>query len=448
VTGAARVVAVLGTLALACSAGRSPPPAAAPVAVDRVEDERARAAQFDGLVLDVLDVLAAADPRVATRAGRPPSEEVLKRIGMDSIFAEDEQGAIRGTSLDLFAFRARGRALDRAAAMVKAFGDRAPERSPPGSAIERPRLEDERLSRLVDEERARVADEEKLGDAAGALVRAMVATWTPPPTPQDEPDRDAGIARHLREIRDSLRGLPRTGPVDLDAALNPLEHLLRPTEYPKSAAAIAELRVALDDDMRAIPPLAAPDRLAPPVKAYLGVAVDPAGLAALLAPTIVRLQHLATAALDAHGDARKAIEARARELLFVEARCPVDAGTRVGAVAPPPERALVCGVVQALAEEPLPGAALVALHDEVLLGLAAVTTSPPPRTKLLSHLDDDAVDAFRREARERPVAFIGVLLAAGLLFGPGADPEARLKAWRALGDAPLDLVAREVGATL
>jgi hypothetical protein len=101
-------------------------------------------------------------------------------------------------------------------------------------------------------------------------------------------------------------------------------------------------------------------------------------------------------------------------------------------------------VLRALSEEPHPGTAIIALHDEVLLALAAATTSPPPRTLLLCHPDDDAVDAFRREARERPVPFIGVLLAAELLFGPGADTNARLRAWTALGDAPLDIVAREL----
>jgi hypothetical protein len=445
VTRAAGVAALLASLTLACSAARPTPSPAAPVP-DRVEDEHARAAELEALVDSVLDLLAAADPRMATREGATPSEDVLKRVGMDAIFAEDEEAAIRGSSLDLFAFRARARALELAAAKVKAFGDRAPERTAPGAAVERPRLEVERLARLVGEERTRVVDEAKLGEAAGELVRAMVGTWSPPATPQDGPDRDGGVARRLHQIRDSLRGLARTGPVDLDTALNPLEHLLRPSEYPKSAAAIAELRVALDEDMRAIPALAAPDHLAIRVKAYLGVSLDPPGLAVRLEPTVAHLREGAVAALEAQADAGKGVEARARQLLFVEARCPVGAGTRLGAIAPSPERALVCGVVRALAEEPMPGAAVVALHDEVLLALSAVTTSPPPRTRLLSHPDDDAVDAFRHEARERPVPFIGLLLAAELLFGPGAETSARLQAWRALGDAPLDLVAREIGA--
>jgi hypothetical protein len=119
-------------------------------------------------------------------------------------------------------------------------------------------------------------------------------------------------------------------------------------------------------------------------------------------------------------------------------------------MAPPPERAVVCGALRALTEEASPAAALVALHDDVLLSFAAIAT-PPPRTKLLSHPDNDAVDSLERMARERPVVVLGVALAAGLLYGSDRAPQARertderLQAWRALGEAPLDVVARELG---
>ena len=110
---------------------------------------------------------------------------------------------------------------------------------------------------------------------------------------------------------------------------------------------------------------------------------------------------------------------------------------------PPPERAAICGVLRALMEEPVKAAALVALHDDVLLAAAAVTADPPPRTGLLSHPEDDRVDALRRAARERPVPAIGVGLAAELLYAT-AGADARLRAWRSLGEAPLDVVAREI----
>jgi hypothetical protein len=86
----------------------------------------------------------------------------------------------------------------------------------------------------------------------------------------------------------------------------------------------------------------------------------------------------------------------------------------------------------------------------VLLAAAAVTSSPPPRTGLLCHPDDDVVDALRRTSRERPTMAIGVALAAEIIYGTNGtgDPESRLRAWRALGEAPLDVVARELGASL
>ena len=65
---------------------------------------------------------------------------------------------------------------------------------------------------------------------------------------------------------------------------------------------------------------------------------------------------------------------------------------------------------------------------------------------LLSKPEDEVVDSLRRAARERPVVALGVALAAELLYrdGDAAAAEPRLKAWRALGEAPLDVVAREL----
>jgi hypothetical protein len=104
----------------------------------------------------------------------------------------------------------------------------------------------------------------------------------------------------------------------------------------------------------------------------------------------------------------------------------------------------VCGALRALTEEPAPAAALVALHDDVLLAFAAVVTVPPPRTGLLSHPDNDVVEALHRSARERPVPALAVAVAAELLYAGDSSGAERLRAWRALGEAPLDVVAREI----
>lgn len=441
-SAAAGCVALLAAACIRPVARAAHAPDAAPAL------EATRVAAFGRVEDEAMSWMAAADPRLAARANAPaPStDDVLKRIGTEAVLAEDATAVIHGGSLDLFAFRARASALDQAAHRVAASADPLPEGAPPDWAIARPKLERELLARVIQEEQVRAAEEAKLGDASGDLVRAIVATWTPPAVPEEWPLRDAWVSKHLLEIRDSLRqGPPRSGPLDLDVELYPLERLLAPLQFPRGSAAIAELRVGLDQDMRQVPPLLIPERIAFGAKVHLGVAVDAPTLAARFERTAARLRDLATAALVASGPGRPAIEARARQLLLVERPCPAVPGTRVRSMGPPPERAAICGILRALMEEPVQSAALVALHDDLLLAAAAVTADPPPRTGLLSHPEDDLVDALRRAARERPIPAIGVGLAAELLYAtPGED--ARLRAWRSLGEAPLDVVAREIGA--
>jgi hypothetical protein len=450
-----RACLLLGALGLVGCAASSGP--ARSVAAPPPEDPAKQVARFGELEDDAMSWIIASDPRLARRAGETAptagTEAVLKRIGMESVMAEDATAEIHGVSLDLFAFRARKLALVQAADRLASLAGALPESTDGGQAgpIARPRLERELLLRLILEEQARAEEEAKLGDAAGDLVRAIVATWAPPATPEDLPLRDEWVSKHLLEIRDALtHGPPRTGPFDLDVALYPLERLLAPLQYPRGSAAIARLRVGLDEDMRVVPKLALPERVALEARVHLGVSVDPATLPARFERTEARLTELATAALAAAGDKRPAVEARARELLLVERSCPAVPGTRVRSMGPPPERAAVCGAVRALTEEAMQSAALVALHDDVILAEAAVTQSPPPRTALLCHPEDDVVDALRRTSRERPTMAIGVALAAEVLYGNDAsiDSDARLRAWRALGEAPLDVVARELGTTL
>jgi hypothetical protein len=288
----------------------------------------------------------------------------------------------------------------------------------------------DRLARTVDEERARAADEAALDESAGELVRGILSTWRPPATPSEWPERDAWIARHLLEIRDSLRGeRPRTGPNDLDEALYPLERLLAPLQFPRGAAAIAEVRIAVDADRRAVPPLTTRERLEREVKVYLGVDVDPAALPERFEALERSLYERATeAAKGAKGVADVPTKpARAtRSLLFTESPC-----------GSPPERAAICGLASALAGQS-PNGKLAVLHDDVLLAIASVSRSPPPRTRLLSGPDDDVVDATERAARERPIVAIGLALAAELIVR--YEDVDGLDGWS--GDAPLDLVER------
>jgi hypothetical protein len=409
-------------------------------------EERARTTELAQAEDSAIGWMAAADPRLAARANAVAPPEVLSRVGMDAVMAEDTEGAVRGTSLNLFAFRARAHALEEAAKALAAFTGTLPDVAPLGSALARPRLERELLERVLVEERARLEDESKLGDASGELLRGVVATWTQPERPQEVVDRDAWIGKHLLEVRDSLRDpARRSGPADLDLALYALERLLAPLQYPRGTSALVQVRLAMDADMRAVPRLRDAATVERGVKLHLGLEVDPASLPARLAKLEGRLRDDAERALGSgEVDGRRAVEGRARELLLVERACPPVADSRVRAMGPPPERALACGVLRVLSEEDR-ATALVVLHDDVVLAQAAVVASPAVRTRLLSHVDDDAVDSLTRLARERPVVVLGGALAAELLYA-GGDLDARLAAWRALGEAPLDVVARELGA--
>jgi hypothetical protein len=437
----------IGPILLAAACASSAPVAHAPPAPPPTNDsDRARTMAFANIEEDAMGWLAAADPRLAARADATAPEAVLKRIGTEAVLAEDTTAKIRGASLDLFAFRARTRALDEAAKAVASFQDPLPETGPLGATLARPKLERELVERLIAEERDRAAEEAELGDASGDLVRGIVSTWVPPSAPQDWPDRDAWVSKHLLEIRESLRdNRPRTGPSDLDSALYPLERLLAPQQFPRGSAAIAEVRMALDRDTRPAPRLEVSRSVARAAKVHLGVALDSTELPPRLERIEQRLRELALAALTAEKNPSDVL-ARARELLLVERACPAVPDTRVRSMAPPPERAEICGALRAFADETSPTAALVALHDGVLFSFASVVKSPPTHTRLLTHPEDEEVTALQRRARERPIPALGVALAAELIYGKGdgADAQERLREWRALGDAPLDIVAREL----
>jgi hypothetical protein len=436
-------------LAVAACAPRPGPRAPAAAPVDDVAAAKARVAELVASEGRALSWLAAADPRLAARLGTRAPDEVLSQIGTEAVLAEDASASIHDGTLDLFGFRARAVALGHAAREAASI----PPDLPAVGAVDargdepaRPLLERELLVRLVDEEAARDTEEGALGPASGDLVRAMLATWKAPSGDDAWRARDTWAARHLGEIADSLRGPSvHEGPFDLDQALYPLERLLAPLSFPKAAAAIAHLRTALDD-VRGVPPLRSAASIGRGTRTHLGVSTDLAALGTRLVGVREHLRARALAILTDAGGGRGAIEAQARELLFVEGPCPAVIGSRVRAAAPPPERAPICGALKALTEPGTKSAAVIALHDDLSLAMAAFDPSPPPRTALLSRPDDEHVDSLRRSARERPVVAIGLALAALVLYDDPAATDGRTSTWAALGDAPLDVVARELGA--
>ena len=412
--------------------------------------ERAHTTELVQVEDDVLGWMAAADPRLAARTGAVGAAAVLERIG-DGGRARRGSVARRivGSSLDLFAFRARAHALDEAGKLLAALHAPLPETGPSGARWRGRALERELLDRLVAEERARAVDEAQLRRRIGRPgARHRRRRGRQPARPQDVEDRDVWVSGHLLEIRESLRPAgPRTGPPDLDIALYPLERLLAPLQFPRGSAAIAQVRMTLDADMRAVPRLRDAARVARSAKVHLGVDVDPAAMPA-------RLER----ARDAAARPRAARPRPRGRRLPASRRGP-------GARAAPRRAALPGGARHAGARSwrprrsARPRAASSARSPRSrsrprrswrstttsLLSFAAVVPAPPPRTGLLSHPADDDVDALERMARERPVMVLGAALAAELVYGADGA-EDRIAAWRALGEAPLDVVTREMAS--
>jgi hypothetical protein len=124
----------------------------------------------------------------------------------------------------------------------------------------------------------------------------------------------------------------------------------------------------------------------------------------------------------------------------------------------PPERALLCGKLSGHAEPGPDGGlvALVATHDAVALAMWAmaihVDDADPDETPhaltLLSEVPPEHIGRFVRFAAVRPVACLAVARMAAVLDAAGLEErQARAKRWLAFGDAPLDIVEREMGWT-
>lgn len=401
--------AALCVFLVACGA-----PAPRPTSLATPPAAEAPGIPFEAAEPKILELLSASDPRVAQRTGISPSEATQQKIQDGSILAEDAEARVRGGSLDLFAFRGRARVLKQAREILAASRGGVP-------------LERELLERLVATEEARTAIESRLGDESASLVRAMVTTWSTPASPGD---RDAWVAKRLAQVRGSLATAGEAaGPSGLEEALYPLERLVDPAIFPRAVVALTELRVALADDRRVPPKSMRDSELAARARDFLGVTTPPAELRRELA----RAEEIVAKQLGARPD----IEAR----IFVSGRC--DGGSPARALAPPPERLAICGTLRALASDGR--AALAALHDEVVAAMWALG-APDDVARLAAKLDEDRTRELRRFARTEPLVAIGVG-AAALLLMRGGEPQKlaeRAAAWLAFGDAPLDVVAREL----
>ena len=451
---ASRLPAFLFILTFGC-AGASTNVPAVQSAVDR---EKQRVVDFAALEARVIERVAASDPRLARRFKVKPTQATLHRIETEGVLAEDGKTALRGSSVDLFAFGARARTLAAAEKELASWKVALPDAATDG-AIGRPRLERELLARLILEERARVEEEAALDAAAGDLVSGVVATWSPGETAFAWHETDEWIARRLLEIGASLKtGRPRTMPSDLQPALFDLERLLVPMQFPRGVAAMTSLHEAIDSDERPELMATAQEILVARLRTHLGVTMPPAQLAAVLEKTRAYVAStIAKSPSDETPAARAALDKKARASLFAVTDCPQVVGSIVRGAAPSSEREAICGALQ-LVERVVAAAqsdrapALVALHD--MLVVASWTITPPPSRARVAALsfraDEEISDTMKHLAAARPLVALAAGYAIALLYATASfeaspnDAVVRARAWMAFGDAPFDVIEREL----
>jgi hypothetical protein len=446
-----RAVALLGVFSFAgaCALAPEAKPSAFPPTT-----AQATPASFTAWEEERLAELATVDPRLSFRMRIEPSEADSRRAVLGAILAEDEGLRVVGQRADLFSFDGRARELDRIAARVAS--------APPVGADAKEVL---LLTRLVAEERARVDEERRLPSSASALVRGVIATWTAPASMAELKERDAWLAARLDEVSASMKGgsIRAVEVTELEDALDPLERLAEPSGFPRAQGALARLRVALGAAHAAsgigMGWAALHDRLA----VHLGVTEPEASLRAELARTEARLREEATAEVS------NLPEPRARDVLRAAGRVLVDdvssaapryeaemSNSRVRTFLPPPERALVCSCLGAIATGRTDAEAtsrLVATHDVVVLAVWAAAIhldhvdpdEAPQRRAMLGEIAPEGMGRLVRFAAARPVACVAAARMAALLGDGGViERQARAKRWLAFGDAPLDVVAREM----
>jgi hypothetical protein len=431
------------------AACESPPPN---VPGPRAADARTEADAVGALGARIdrtLAGLAAVDARFARRAGLAPTDAELRRAGMDAIFAEDPSARFVSGTLDPFSVDARARAIARLVPGARP-DDALAERSdrPPT----RPRLEHELLFRLVSAEKERAAREAKLPRAGSALVRAVTLGWTPPADDADREHRDRWLSGRLEELEASLvdaslSGLERD---ELADALDPLEARLG-AGFAKSEAQLTRLEVRLGDMQTG--PAAPWDTADAELRAEVGAVVLPVALRGVLASMETPLRE----ALDATPDAeREDVQERALHILVDDAPCTLGSGgVRMASLPAPEARSLACRLVAAASRAPAGDAAvLLAMHDAVVVaswalhvrtGGAGDATRSARRPRL--RLTPESEGRLERRAAVRSVEMLAGALAVGWLAREGL-PRTRERAmrWAAFGEAPFDVVWRELEA--
>jgi hypothetical protein len=440
---AAAFIVVVTACGGAAAGGGVGHPAASRAELDRFLADEERA----------LTLLAAADPRIAAR-GVTADETALHHATMSAILAEDATLAMEGDRPDVLSFEVRARALDMASEIVTHW--KVPPSDPDPTSAMRPALEVELLGRLISSEKLRLASERDVPRSAGILLGGLAATWRTPALKEIDP-RDGWLSRRLAEVTQSVtpQSLTVLERDALDDALDPLERVVADV-LPKSRAALVALRVATS----AMDPAArSPDRwstLAPRLHADAGTMLSSDTLLAFFAVEAKSLRaeisQLVVGVTDDRAD-------RVGEALAAGAPAPcntVSVGSRVRSLEPAPERAFDCALRSSViaahtAEENLD--VLITMHDAVVAAAWAVILARGggPETialgapKPIAPMSPTLEGKLMRFAATHPVEAIDRALSIAWIMRSGlAEAALRADAWKTFGDAPLDVIEREL----
>jgi hypothetical protein len=446
----------VGVLASGCVREPEAPRAAEASAAARDDGEVAR--RFAEWERSVLTALATVDPRLSLRLRIVPTEADVQRAALGAILAEDKGVRLLDGRADIFSFDERARELGA----IETRLHELPREAAAGDEAAFEAMEAELLARMVKEELARVSEERRLPRSGSELLRGVRATWIAPSTMSEVRDRDEWLAARVDEIRDSLGGaeLRAVEISELEDALDPVERLADPTGFARSEAAIARLRIALGAE-RATPSGGIGwEALSAGLSVHLGIHDPEVALRSELERTEVRLRDEATGRLSRLPEqSAREIRRAGAEILLVDGVCDGRSGrSPIRGAGPPPERAPLCGALRAISEaktdtEAL--AALLAVHDAVAVARWALSihlddrdaAQAPHGQTLLSDVPPEREGRFVRFAATRPLACVAVARMASLLDMDAAESrQARAKRWLALGDAPLDFVAKEWAA--
>ncbi len=393
---------------------------------------------------EVLAALGGGDPTLAQRFGDVPALD-----GPDS-----------EVETDWLALRLRTEGVSKAEHALAQWADSARlPRTANGAAWEL-RLERELVIRAVREERFRLEHESALPRGASALVRAMVMTVGITRPLPGQPPREGWVDRRLDEIRIAARDatLDTTELAELEDALDALER----GASPSTTAGLVRLRVELESLRRAPARSAELGRLEQALGAHAGTSLP-------LPVVRSRLERAEVGARDAvasfvarvSAEDARAAEKEAVPLLFRTASCgEPENSSRMRRAAPPPERAAACAEVRLARDangdkETL--AMWIVLHDHLAVALWSLARADGAQSpdaavmghRLLSAMSPEARARLARLASVQPTVAVTAGLAADMLARRGPFGTAGVaKAWAAFGDAPLDVVEREVLAKM